>query len=126
MNTVKLLKVASSAFGISSNECMRIAEHLYLDGYITYPRTESTSYPAKFNFNEILENHKKNSEWGPYVSKILKQGIEKPNKGIDKGDHPPITPVKSANWGSMREIDWMIYEFITWNFLATISKMAKY
>lgn len=97
LNTVKLLKVASSAFGISSNECMRIAEHLYLDGYITYPRTESTSYPAKFNFNEILENHKKNSEWGPYVSKILKQGIEKPNKGIDKGDHPPITPVKSAN-----------------------------
>jgi len=58
LNTVKLLKVASSAFGISSSECMRVAEHLYLSGYITYPRTESTSYPSSFNFREIIENHK--------------------------------------------------------------------
>jgi len=85
---------------------MRIAEHLYLDGYITYPRTESTSYPSSFDFKEILMSHKGNSEWGPYVAKVLREGYERPNQGIDKGDHPPITPVKSVNKGSLRDLEW--------------------
>lgn len=105
---------------------MRVAEHLYLDGFITYPRTESTSYPSSFDFSEILKTHKSNSEWGNYAGKILKDGIEKPRDGIDKGDHPPITPVKTANKGQLRELEWKIYEFITRNFLATISRKAKY
>ena len=45
MNTVNLLKLCSSSFGIGPLEAMKIAEHLYLSGYLTYPRTESTSYP---------------------------------------------------------------------------------
>lgn len=76
LNTVKLLKVASQAFGISSDKCMKIAENLYLSGYITYPRTESTSYSSSFNFNEIVMNHKNHTEWGSYVSKLLKEGID--------------------------------------------------
>ena len=57
---------------------MKIAENLYLSGYITYPRTESTSYSASFNFNEIINNHKGNSQWGSYVLKLLKEGIDQP------------------------------------------------
>ena len=44
LNTVKLLKVASKTFGFGSHDTMRIAEHLYLRGFITYPRTESTTF----------------------------------------------------------------------------------
>ena len=58
LNTVKLLKVASSAFGVSSHHAMKTAESLYLSGYISYPRTESTTYSSNFNFVEILEAHK--------------------------------------------------------------------
>lgn len=54
LNTVKMLKVASTTFGMSAHETMRVAEHLYLSGFVTYPRTESTTYSANFNFNEIL------------------------------------------------------------------------
>ena len=32
---------------------MHIAERLYLSGYTTYPRTESTSYPKAFDFKGI-------------------------------------------------------------------------
>jgi DNA topoisomerase-3 len=57
LNTVKLLKVASKSFGMSAHETMRIAESLYLRGYVTYPRTESTNYSTNFDFNEVLKEH---------------------------------------------------------------------
>lgn len=54
LNTVQLLKTASSSFGMSSDHTMRVAESLYLRGIITYPRTESTAYPGKFSFDSVL------------------------------------------------------------------------
>jgi len=33
---------------------------------------------------------------GDYVSSLLETGIHKAAKGKDAGDHPPITPMKSA------------------------------
>ena len=50
LNTVKMLKVASKTYGMSAHDTMRVAEHLYLSGYVTYPRTESTTYYSNFNF----------------------------------------------------------------------------
>lgn len=50
----KIIKVASAALGMGPHQTMNIAERLYLSGLITYPRTESTSYPQKFDFKSIL------------------------------------------------------------------------
>ena len=54
LNTVKLLKVGSQSFGLSAHDTMKIAEHLYLRGFTTYPRTESTTFSSNFNFKEVL------------------------------------------------------------------------
>jgi len=35
---------------------MHLAEKLYLQGYITYPRTESSSYPNNFDFKTIVKS----------------------------------------------------------------------
>lgn len=111
---------------MSAHDTMKIAEHLYLRGYITYPRTESTTYSANFNFKEILQAHQTHSDWGEYARGLLNGNMVKPKKGVDAGDHPPITPVKSASRSSLGDWEWKLYNFISRNFLASISHDAVY
>lgn len=54
------------------HQTMSIAERLYLSGLITYPRTESTSYPKKFDFKSILYSLGNTSdEIQKYSNKLL-------------------------------------------------------
>ena len=50
---------------------MHIAERLYLSGYLTYPRTESTSYPGKYDFKGIIQALAGSSTYSDYSRKLL-------------------------------------------------------
>ena len=43
------------------------------------------------------------------------------SSGTDAGDHPPITPMRSASRDQIRDGDWRLYDFITRHFLASVS-----
>lgn len=75
---------------------MQTAERLYTQGYISYPRTETTQYPENFDFRSALQSQRSHRDWGAYVTELLNKGIAQPRKGKDVGDHPPITPMRSA------------------------------
>jgi len=105
---------------------MKIAEHLYLRGFTTYPRTESTTFSSNFNFKEVLNSLKEHERFGEYSQGLLKNGYNKPRQGVDAGDHPPITPVKAAQPGQLHDRELRIYEYIASNFLACISKDGSY
>ncbi|XP_075221329.1 uncharacterized protein LOC142324289 isoform X1 [Lycorma delicatula] len=54
LNTVQLMRVASSGLGLGPHHAMQVAEKLYTQGYISYPRTETTHYPDSFDLIIIM------------------------------------------------------------------------
>lgn len=105
---------------------MKVAEHLYLRGFTTYPRTESTTFSANFNFKEVLNALKEHEDYGTHAQGLLKDGFNNPRKGVDAGDHPPITPVRAALPGQLHAHELKVYDYIVSNFLACISGDASY
>ncbi|CAJ0845269.1 1164_t:CDS:10 [Entrophospora sp. SA101] len=105
LNTVELLKFGSSNLGISPHEMMSHAEKLYMQGYISYPRTETTSYPRNFDLISVLKTQVNSTTWGAYAKEL--------------------TPMKLANEGDLHGDLWRVYSFITKYFLGSISKNIK-
>ncbi|XP_039627490.1 DNA topoisomerase 3-beta-1 isoform X1 [Polypterus senegalus] len=126
LNTVEMLRVASSALGMGPQHTMQVAERLYTQGYISYPRTETTHYPENFDLKAALRQQANNPFWSESVKALLSEGINRPRKGNDAGDHPPITPMRSATESELGSDGWRLYEYITRHFIATVSYDCKY
>jgi DNA topoisomerase-3 len=126
LNTVSLLKACSKALGIGPHSAMQTAERLYLSGYLSYPRTESTAYPKSFDIRGALQIQASDSRWGSYVSDLLKTGNCKPKGGVDMGDHPPITPCKAAAPHELSGDMSRVYELVTRHFIASVSQDASW
>ena len=132
LNTVGLLTAGSKAMGLSPKQVMNVAEKLYSQGFISYPRTETTRYdPKGFDVRQVLRQHTSHPEWGRTASYLLQTKYANsgrpPIRGVDAGDHPPITSLKSA---TREEIGggsaWRVYEFVTRNFLGSLGDDLKY
>src|ERR687884_1400877 len=124
-NTTGFLTAAAS-LGIGPSRAARIAEDLYTDGYISYPRTDNTVYPRSLDLREILGYLKRVEGAGEYAEGFL--GAEKlsPTRGKkETTDHPPIYPTGYASRKALREDQWKIYQLIVRRFLAALSAPAK-
>nr|XP_012321901.1 DNA topoisomerase 3-beta-1 isoform X3 [Aotus nancymaae] len=126
LNTVEMLRVASSSLGMGPQHAMQTAERLYTQGYISYPRTETTHYPENFDLKGALRQQANHPYWADMVKQLLAEGINRPRKGHDAGDHPPITPMRSATEAELGGDAWRLYEYITRHFIATVSHDCKY
>ncbi len=121
-NTTDFLR-AASLIGFSPAQAMSIAERLYMNGYISYPRTDNTVYPESIKLEEILQQLSFSKEFGELARKVLSQEKIVPTKGKKKTtDHPPIHPVASASKKELSPQEWKIYELIVRRFLATLYK----
>lgn len=125
LNTVQLLKLGSTQLGLSPHSTLSIAEHLYLSGYITYPRTESTAYASSFDLLDVVRDLRNIKELSEVCDVLLSGGFKKPHKGLDNGDHPPITPCSSQVSG-LGKMERTLFDLIAFYFLATVSQDATF
>jgi len=123
LNTVVLLQKASELCGLSPGEAMMQAEQLYLKGFLSYPRTETTRYPQHFDKWGVLEQLKvPDAPFSGLAHKVAELKIDGRTDGVDVGDHPPITPVKHATERQCKEpAAWELYKLVCRHFLATVS-----
>ena len=127
LNTVEMLKAASAGMGMGAHHTMQLAERLYIQGYISYPRTESTGYPAGFDLKGTLKIQRKHPVWGEFVGELLDGGMQRPRGGKDEGDHPPITPMEAVTESRIGGGDaWRLYDFIARHFIASLSPDCVY
>jgi len=126
-NTTAFISAASS-LGYSAQRAMSLAEELYTDGYLTYPRTDNTVYPDDLDPEELLGAFEGSYEFGEDAEALLAQDEIEPTRGeTESTDHPPIHP--TGELPDRNEIGadaWEIYELVVRRFFATVAEPATW
>ncbi len=118
---------AASLVGYAPKRAMNIAESLYLQGFISYHRTDNTTYPETLDLKELVNLFLTHAEFGAYALLLSKKKQLKPTAGKKRTtDHPPIHPVSEAARETIGKAEWKIYELVVRRFLATLSDAAKW
>ncbi len=124
-NTTSLLSAAAS-LGFSAARAMSLAETLYMNGYISYPRVDNTVYPDSLDFRGILRELSQVPEFEGLCEELLQAKKFTPTRGKKQStDHPPIHPTAAANKEELGEQEWRLYELVVRRFMATLGNSAR-
>jgi len=132
LSTLELQKAATrrNVLGLPGDRVMKLAEELYHQGFLSYPRTETDEFDADFDLTSLIQMQCDDLRWGSYARKLSSGELWRfPRSGghNDKA-HPPIHPTKGLG-SSGPPSDWCndkrrLYEFVTRSFLAACSRPA--
>jgi len=116
-NLTTLQIEAYKFYGITPSRTLQIAQSLYLNGLISYPRTSSEKLPPSIAYKEILEkvaHHFKTSH-------LIKRDIPIEGKKTDPA-HPSIYP--TGNFQILSGDDEKVYSLIAKRFLSLFCEDA--
>ncbi|MCC6013526.1 MAG: DNA topoisomerase [Candidatus Verstraetearchaeota archaeon] len=111
-DTDSMLQEVSKIFDISGTKIMKIAEELYANGFISYPRTETNMWIG-IDHREILKALSR-TPLGKYID--MKNYNPVSGKKND-GAHPPIYP---TGYYYLSDIKGKIWEYIARRYLANV------
>ncbi len=112
---------AASGIGLSAANAMRIAEWLYTNGFISYPRTDNTVYPPSIDLSALTRLFLTGA-FAQEAARLL-QGKMQPTRGKrETTDHPPIYPTAALERGSLKDDQWKVYELVVRRFFATLAE----
>jgi DNA topoisomerase I len=124
LNTTAFTTDASSRLGITPSRAMRIAEDLYMDGYISYPRTDNTVYPKSLDTKELVKQLVGIQDFKAAEFLLDGRSLEATRGKKETTDHPPIYPTQAVNPHRLEarsEAHRRVYELVARRFLATFS-----
>src|SRR3989338_4056086 len=103
---------AYRVFRIQPKETLEIAQVLYINSYISYPRTSSNQLPESIGYKKVLQKLSQQNQYAPLISTLLKQKELKPNNGKKKDDaHPAMYPTGEVP-GSLEIKQEKVYDLI--------------
>lgn len=111
---------AASGMGFSAANAMRIAEWLYTNGFISYPRTDNTVYPPSIDLAALTRLFLK-GDFAVEAERLLKGKMIATRGKRSTTDHPPIYPTAIAQKSELKEDQWRIYELVVRRFFATLA-----
>ncbi len=119
-----LFVAEATRLGLGASMVMRIAEDLYTQGLISYPRTDNTVYPRGLGLKTLAEKFK-DGPFGEAAEYVLNQPTFRATRGrTETTDHPPIYPTAATDPKKLRPDHAKIYELVVRRFLATLAPDA--
>ncbi|KAI9698293.1 MAG: DNA topoisomerase [Bogoriella megaspora] len=126
LTTVELQKLGSRFLRMNSQTVLQVAERLYQDGWISYPRTETDQFDPGMDLTALVQRQTQAPNWGPFAQNLLDGGFNQPRNGRNNDQaHPPIHPVNYVASDRLNDQEKRVYEFIVRRFLACCSEDAK-
>ncbi len=116
-----LFVAEATRLGVGAAQAMRVAEDLYTQGLISYPRTDNTVYPRGLGLKTLAEKFRESvfSEAADYV---LSQPTFRATRGrVETTDHPPIYPTGVVDPKKLKPDHARLYELVVRRFLATLA-----
>ena len=122
-NLGDLQREAYRVFKYRPSRTLRLAESLYLDAYISYPRTSSQKLPPTIDVREILRGLG-GTKYGSMAEELLSKKTLRPREGrMDDPAHPAIHPTGVAPKG-LRRAEARLYDLICRRFMASLGDEA--
>ncbi|MCW4023662.1 MAG: DNA topoisomerase I [Candidatus Bathyarchaeota archaeon] len=103
----------------------KIAQKLYVNALISYPRTSSQKLPANINYKNILKKLAKTNTYKTQANKLLAKPSLKPHEG-NKTDpaHPAIYPTGNLPEKALNTQERNIFDLIVKRFLSVFADAA--
>ncbi|CAI4047833.1 hypothetical protein SUVZ_12G2720 [Saccharomyces uvarum] len=141
LTTVELQKNCARYLRLNAKQSLDAAEKLYQKGFISYPRTETDSFPHAMDLKSLVEKQAQldqpgtggKTAWAEYAASLLLpentsgNRFKPPRSGThDDKAHPPIHPIVSLGPdANVSPTERRIYEYVARHFLASCSEDAK-
>lgn len=111
-------------FGISPSQTLELAQSLYENSYISYPRTGSQKLPPNLNLPGIIRKISEIPEYKEKAEELIKNEWFRPFQGKKEDSaHPAIHP--TGIYGKMGEKEKKLYDLIVRRFLAVFAPFGK-
>ena len=120
-----LQREAYSLFGYTPRRTLSIAQRLYLDALISYPRTSSQKLPPIIGYRTILSSLKRKPAYKKLASNLLEQEELKPREGAkDDPAHPAVYPTGNLPEKPLGVPERRVWDLVVRRFMAVFGEPA--
>lgn len=106
-------------FRFSPSFALSIAERLYLDALISYPRTSSQKLPRSIDYRNIVRSLGSMGVYTALACSLLCKRLIPHEGNKDDPAHPAIYPTGEIPRRKLEGLEWKVYDLIVKRFFAT-------